>query len=227
MERKRAEEALRKADRRKDEFLAMLGHELRNPLGVIKTAAYLLRTDGPPDPELAHLRETIELEVSQMARLLDDLLDISRIERGLIRLKKEPCDLAAIVRQVVQSRRPVLEETGLDLSLDVPAQPLWVIGDRTRLAQIMGNLLDNANKFTDRGGQVIVRLSEELSEKAAILIVRDSGIGIEPALLALVFEPFIQADKSLDRSRSGLGLGLALVKGLVELQSGEVRALSD
>jgi signal transduction histidine kinase len=227
MERKRAEEALREADRRKDEFLAMLGHELRNPLGVIKTATYLLRTDGPANPESAALRETIELEASQMARLLDDLLDISRIERGLIRLQKEPCDLAAIVRQVVESRRLVLEETGLDLSLDLPGQPLWVIGDRTRLAQIMGNLLDNAKKFTDRGGQVTVRLNEELSEKAAILIVRDTGIGIEPTLLARIFEPFVQADKGLERSRSGLGLGLALVKGLVELQSGEVRALSD
>lgn len=144
---------MREADRRKDEFLAMLGHELRNPLGVINTAACLLPTDGPPDPELAELRDTIKLEVSQMARLLDDLLDISRIERGLSRLKKELCELAAIVRQVVETRRPVLKETGLDLSLDLPAQPLWVFGDRTRLAQIVGNLLDNANNFTIVAGK--------------------------------------------------------------------------
>ena len=135
MERKRAEEALREADHRKDEFLAMLGHELRNPLGVISTVVQLLDRKEAPDPEVQDLRNTIKLEISQLARLRDDLLDISRVARGLIRLKKEPCDLTMIVRQVAEGRRSILRKNGVDLSVQFPPQPVWVIGDRTRLAQ--------------------------------------------------------------------------------------------
>lgn len=225
--RMRAEKALREADRRKDEFLSMLGHELRNPLGVISTVAQLLRMKGMPDPKAEELREAIELEVKQMARLLDDLLDVSRIARGLIRLEKEPCDLASVVREVAETRRHVLCENGLDLSVVLPKQQLWVIGDRTRLAQIVGNLLDNASKFGQRAGQVTVRLMEEGSTGSAVLTIHDTGIGIEPEMLSRLFEPFVQADRTLDRSRGGLGLGLALVKGLVELQGGQVSASSD
>ena len=226
MERKRAEEALREADRRKDEFLAMLGHELRNPLGVISTVVQLLNTKEAPDPEVQDLRNTIRLEVSQLARLLDDLLDISRIARGLIRLKKEPCDLATIVRHVAEGRRLILEKNGVDLSVQLPSQPVPVVGDPTRLAQIVGNLLDNANKFSDPGGHVTVHLVEEPARGAAILTVRDSGIGMEPGTLKRVFEPFTQAERTIDRSQGGLGLGLALVKGLVDLHGGEVCASS-
>jgi PAS domain S-box-containing protein len=226
MERKRAEEALREADRRKDEFLAMLGHELRNPLGVISTVVQLLNRKEAPDPEVQDLRNTIKLEVSQLARLLDDLLDISRIARGLIRLKKEPCDLATIVRDVAEGRRLILEKNRVDLSVQLPSQPVPVIGDRTRLAQIVGNLLDNANKFTDAGGQVTVRVVEEPTGEGAILTVRDNGIGMEPETLTRVFEPFTQAERTIDRSRGGLGLGLTLVKGLVDLHGGDVWASS-
>ena len=227
MERKRAEEALRQADRRKDEFLAMLGHELRNPLGVISTVVQLLRMKGPPDPELQEFRGIIEVEVWQLTRLLDDLLDISRIARALIRLKKEPCDLGMIVRQVSEGRRSILEKNGVDLSVQLPPQPVWVIGDPTRLAQIVGNLLENANKFTDPGGEVTLRLVEEAREGTTILSVRDTGIGMEPEMLKQIFEPFAQADRTIERSRGGLGLGLALVKGLVDLHGGEVWASSD
>jgi signal transduction histidine kinase/ActR/RegA family two-component response regulator len=225
-QRNRLEQALREANRRKDEFLSVLGHELRNPLGVISTVVQLLQSDGLADRRFEEYRETIEVEVKQMARLLDDLLDVSRIAHGVIRLRNERCDFAAIVRQVAESRRSVLQESGLDLSLHLPGPPLCVMGDRTRLAQIVGNLLDNANKFTDSGGQITVRLTEEPAGKAA-LSVRDTGIGMEPETLAAIFEPFVQAKQSLDRNRGGLGLGLALVKGLVELQGGEVGARSD
>jgi signal transduction histidine kinase/ActR/RegA family two-component response regulator/PAS domain-containing protein len=226
IERKRAEDALREVDRRKDQFLAMLGHELRNPLGVISTVVQLLNIKEAPDPEVQELRNTIQVEVSHLARLLDDLLDISRIARALIRLKKEPCDLAMIVRQVAEGRRSILEKNGVDLSVQLPPQPVWVTGDRTRLAQIVGNLLDNANKFTDPGGQVTVRLVEGATAGVAVLTVRDSGIGMEPDMLKRVFEPFTQAERTIDRSRGGLGLGLALVKGLVDLHGGEVWASS-
>jgi PAS domain S-box-containing protein len=226
MERKRAEEALREADRRKDEFLAMLGHELRNPLGVISTVVQLLKRKEAPDPEVLDLRNTINLEVTQLARLLDDLLDISRIARGLIRLKKEPCDLAMIVRHVAEGRRLILKKNGVNLSVQLPSQPVWIMGDRTRLAQIVGNLLDNGNKFTDAGGRVTVRLMREAAAGRTVLTVVDTGIGMGPETLKRVFEPFTQAERTIDRSRGGLGLGLALVKGLVDLHGGEVSASS-
>lgn len=227
IERFKYAQALKEADRRKDEFLAMLGHELRNPLGVINTVVQLLRVDGFPDPKLEEYRRTIELEVKHMARLLDDLLDVSRIARGVIRLKKELCDLAAILRQVVENHRPIFQEAGLALAAELPDKPFWVIGDPTRLAQIVGNLLYNAIKFTDRGGRVTVRLSQESSGNGALITVRDTGIGMESESLGRIFEPFVQVDSSVDRSRAGLGLGLALVKGLVNLHGGEVWAASD
>ena len=165
MERKRAEEALREADRRRMNF-SPCGTRMRNPLGVISTVVQLLNIKEAPDPEVQDLQNTIRLEVSQLARLLDDLLDISRIARGLIRLKKEPCDLATIVRHVAEGRRLILEKNGVDLSVQLPSQPVPVMGDSTRLAQIVGNLLDNANKFSDAGGQVTVRLVEEPTGEA-------------------------------------------------------------
>jgi PAS domain S-box-containing protein len=225
-ERKRAEEALREADRRKDEFLAMLGHELRNPLGIISTSAQLLRRKGPRDATLTELREMILRQAEHMARMLDDLLDISRITRGQISLKKESCDFTEIVRQMTTDHRGAFEESGLRLIAHLPDQPLRVLGDPTRLAEVVGNLLYNANKFTDHGGTVTVRLSEEAGSDA-VLSVADTGIGMESQMLGQVFDPFIQADRSIDRSRGGLGLGLALVKGLVELHGGEVRAQSE
>src|SRR5262245_5096716 len=227
IERKQAEEALLDTDRRKDEFLAVLGHELRNPLGIISTVAELMHKRTAANTELEELRDIITRQVRQMARLLDELLDISRIARGQIRLKKEPCDLTEVVGKTVEDHRSLLEASGLHIKTELPDESLWVMGDRIRLAQIVGNALQNANKFTDRGGAVTIRLAKATEAQTAILTVRDTGIGMEPELLARAFEPFIQAEHSIDRSRGGLGLGLALVKGLVELQEGQVAIASN
>jgi signal transduction histidine kinase/ActR/RegA family two-component response regulator len=224
--RKRAEDALKEADRRKDEFLALLGHELRNPLGVINTSIELLRWEGPPDSTLTELRAMMERQVEHMSQLLDDLLDISRINRGQIRLKKEPCDFTQTVRQTAEDFRPRLEGTGLEFIVDVPDRSLWVTGDRTRLVQIIGNLLSNAQKYTEIGGRITVELTESL-DSAAVLTIQDTGTGMEPEVLAHVFEPFSQSNPGLDRRGGGLGLGLALVKGLIDLHGGQVAAHSD
>ncbi len=226
LERKRDEEALREADRRKDAFLAMLAHELRNPLAPVRNAVGVLKMIGPGDPALEQARGMIERQVAHMAHLIDDLLDVSRIARGKILLRRQPLDLAGLVRAAVEDHRPLLETTGLKLVTDFPESPLPMLGDPTRLAQVVGNLLQNAGKFTDAGGVVEVRLAAEPDGGAAVLSVRDTGIGMEADLLGQLFEPFSQADRSLDRSRGGLGLGLALVKGLVELHGGTIRAAS-
>src|ERR1041384_1476975 len=159
--------------------------------------------------------------------LLDDLLDIARIARGQIRLQKRTCDLSRIVRSVAEDHRVVLERSGIDLLLHIPEQPVWVFADPTRLAQIVGNLLHNAGKFTNSGGKVITELSESSDDRTAILTVRDTGIGMEAEMLTRAFEPFVQANRSIERSRGGIGLGLALVKGLVELHDGTLSAFSD
>jgi PAS domain S-box-containing protein len=221
--RKRSEEKLLEADRRKDEFLAMLAHELRNPLAPIRNAVEVMRRIGPEEPRLLQVREMIDRQVAHMARLVDDLLDVSRISRGKILLRSEPLDLAALVSATVEDHRSLLESHGLRVVAELPAGPVWVDGDPTRLSQVVGNLLQNSNKFTNPGGRVEVRLEAGVD---AVLTVRDTGIGMGPEILARLFEPFSQADGSLDRSRGGLGLGLALVKGLVELHGGEVAAVS-
>jgi signal transduction histidine kinase/ActR/RegA family two-component response regulator len=214
------------ADRRKNEFLAMLAHELRNPLAPIRNAVFLLQQFGPSEPRLMRAREIVDRQVSHQARLLDDLLDVSRISQGKIVIRPERLDLAQLVREAVEDRRSVLEEAGLTLALELPAGPVWVEGDPTRLSQVVGNLLSNAEKFTNRGGDVSVRLATQPEERRAALTVRDTGIGIEPEMLPRIFEMFAQADRSLERTQGGMGLGLALVKGFVELQGGEVRAES-
>jgi PAS domain S-box-containing protein len=226
-----AEEALREADRRKDDFLAMLAHELRNPLAPVRNAVEILRVTGPREPEQTRAREVIERQVTHMARLIDDLLDVSRIARGKIQLRKERCDLLAIVRQTAEDYRASLEARGVALSVSGPGGSLWVEGDRTRLAQMIGNLLHNAGKFTRSGGRVGVRVGldprADAAGHTALVTVEDSGLGMEPALLARLFDPFSQADQGLARSEGGLGLGLALVRGLVELHGGTVTARSE
>jgi PAS domain S-box-containing protein len=224
-ERKQAEDALREADRRKDEFLAMLGHELRNPLGVISTSVHLLRLKGPADPFFVEVRQTIERQTEHMSQMMNDLLDVSRITRGQIRLKKELCDLVDIVRHTAEDHRSAMDAGGLQFFAHLPDSPLWLLGDCTRLAQVVGNLLYNAKKFTDQGGTVSLGLVEAPGP-IALLSLQDTGIGIEPEILERIFEPFTQSDHSIDRSRGGLGLGLALVKGLVELHGGDVLAES-
>jgi signal transduction histidine kinase/DNA-binding response OmpR family regulator len=225
-------ENIREHDRRKDHFLAMLGHELRNPLAPIRNAVEILRWEesnkGARDEEgLARVREMIDRQVVHMTRLIDDLLDVSRIANGKIRLRKERCDLTQLVVAAVGDHRAAIEQAAQELTLEAPSQPLWINGDPTRLSQVIGNLIHNAHKFTDRGGRVIVRLKPEHESRSALLTVRDTGIGMDRETVRSVFQAFAQADRSLERSRGGLGLGLALVKGLVELHGGTVCVSSE
>ncbi len=216
----------READRRKDEFLAMLAHELRNPLAPITNAVHLLQQPSLPDEERNRVRSMLERQVRHLSRIVDDLLDVTRITRGKIELRRERMDLARLVRESVDDHRRLLEGARLTTAADVPAEPLWVRADRTRLAQVLDNLLQNAAKFTDPGGRVTVRLGVDRQTQQAIVTVEDTGTGIDAQLLPRVFDMFTQADQSLDRSRGGLGLGLALVKGLIELHGGSVSAAS-
>ena len=218
---------LEEADRAKDRFLAMSAHELRNPLASIRHAAELLKLLGPAAAPVNRAREIIERQVNQQAHLLDDLLNVSRIARGKIELRSAPLDLCELVRDTVEDYRGLVEAAGITLELSLATGPIWVEADSTRLAQVLGNLLQNAVKFTDRGGSVAVSLAVADGIRRVALTVKDTGIGIEPGLLTDLFEPFTQADRTLDRTQGGLGLGLALVKGLVELHGGEVHAESE
>ena len=219
--------AAEEADRRKDEFLGMLAHELRNPLGPILNAAYLLRRISPKEPRLEELGDIIDRQVKHMTRLIDDLLDATRLAHGKVLLKKQRCDLAKIVQQTAEDYRSIFDANRLKLEIRNAKTPFWTEGDPVRLAQIVGNLLHNAHKFTDPGGTVTVSAELEKNGHMIAISVSDSGIGIEPKMLPYVFEVFRQAEQGLDRSRGGLGLGLALVKGLVELHGGEVSVSSE
>jgi signal transduction histidine kinase len=168
----------------------------------------------------------MERQLRVMSRLVDDLLDVPRLARGKISILRERLDLARLVRECVGDRKGAFDDAGVTLTAELPGDPVWTTGDRTRLTQAVGNLLANALKFTDRGGTVAVRLSVEAARRAATLTVADTGVGIDPQFLPRVFEAFMQADRSLERTRGGLGLGLALVKGIVELHGGSVRAAS-
>ena len=222
----RANEALREADRRKDEFLAMLAHELRNPLAPIRTGLQIIKKPDSDLHAVEKARTTMERQLGHMTRIVDDLLDVSRITRGKIALRRERLDLARLARDSTDDHRPAFEQPGLTLAADVPETPVWVMGDSTRLAQVLDNLLHNAAKFTDRGGKVTVRVVLDGDRRQAVLSVSDTGTGIEPEMLPRLFDAFAQADRSLERSKGGLGLGLTLVKGLVELHGGEVGAAS-
>ena len=211
---------MRDADQRKDQFLAMLAHELRNPLGPVLNATHLLGTPGLKEDMAARAREILDRQVRHMARLLDDLLDVSRITRGKIELLRETVDMAALVREAVGDHLESFRAAGLALDLTVSAEPLFIHADRTRIAQIIGNLLSNALKFSERGQSVRVGVDRDASGERVVLAVRDEGSGIEPALLDRVFDPFVQADTSLARLRGGLGLGLAVVNGLVTSMAG-------
>jgi signal transduction histidine kinase len=217
---------LRNADRQKDDFLAALAHELRNPLGVVSNAFDILPETQTPEPVSQELRDIIGRQIGLMSRLVDDLLDVSRIARGQIGLAREPCDFAAIARQTVDDYRAILESNGLELTLDVPSHSVWVVGDCTRLAQSISNLLQNAGKFTSAGDTVTVKLVDNPDEHCVVLSVRDTGIGMESDFLARIFEPFSQFDPGAGR-KGGLGIGLSLVKGLIELHGGEVHARSE
>jgi signal transduction histidine kinase len=213
------------ANRAKDEFLAMLGHELRNPLGPIRNGVYLLRELIPNDAKVARIYRMVERQLGHITRLVDDLLDASRITRGKVVLRLEILDLRLIVDQVREDLENQFEAARIALSVATPETPVWIEGDRTRMAQCLGNLLHNALKFTPADGRVSLTLTT--GEERASLSVEDNGQGIDPALLPRLFQPFAQGPQPLDRSQGGLGLGLVLVKGLVELQGGEVRVSSD
>ncbi len=218
-----AAERLAAEAHRKDDFLALLGHELRNPLAPIRTAIHLLKNAGEAT-DTARIHDLIDRQVTHLSRLVDDLLDVSRIARGKVRLQQEPLDLAQLVRMTADDHRRELEAAGLSFGVRLPKQTVWVRGDATRLSQIVGNLLNNARKFTDRGGEVTLTLAAD--DREARLTVVDTGIGIEPDLLPTLFEPFTQSDQGRGRG-GGLGLGLALVRGLAELHEGTVQVASE
>ncbi len=224
-ERKQAEHALREADRNKTEFLAMLSHELRNPLAPIRNSIYILERAQPDGEQARRARTVIDRQVRQMTRLIDDLLDVTRISRGKIRLQRERLDLCSLVRRTAEDHRSEFERSGVRFELALEEAPLDVHGDPTRLAQIVGNLLQNAAKFTPPGGRA--RLELRRRGDRVLIVVGDTGVGIAPEMLRQLFVPFVQSEHTLDRSRGGLGLGLALVSGLVALHGGSVSARSE
>ena len=220
-QRQRAEDALRAADRRKDEFLATLAHELRNPLAPVVTGLEVLRNPlaGPQAHERA--RELMTRQLRQMVRLIDDLLDVSRITTNKLELHREPLELSSVVREAIEVTEPLLRENGHALTMSWSRDEVWVDGDPTRLTQVFVNLLNNAAKYTPRGGRVDVVLGVD-GEGAASVRISDNGIGVDPAQQAGIFEMFMQVDRSLERERAGLGVGLSLARRLVELHGGSV-----
>lgn len=217
---KQAEHALRDVDRRKDEFLAMLAHELRNPLAPLRSGLDLL-TLGDGSPEVIEL---MERQMEQLVRLVDDLLDVSRIMRGRIELRRVPVELAQVIARAFETARPLIDAQRHQLTQSLPPRPVWLDADPVRLAQAVANLLNNAAKYTDPGGQIW--LSAEVREGDVCISVRDSGIGIDSGLLPHVFELFTQAERTIDRSQGGLGIGLTVVRSLVEMHGGTVSASS-
>ena len=223
---RRLVEELREADRRKSEFIAVLSHELRNPLAAIRTTLYVLEHGTPGSPAVVKAREVIDRQVGHVVRMVDDLLDVTRISRNKIELQRRPLDLSQVVRETIQDNRSHLELGGVRLDLRVPNAPVRVNADGARISQVITNLLSNAIKFSRPGGAVTVSVSANPTSAQAILQVSDAGAGIDSVLLEHLFEPFMQGDDTLDRNSGGLGLGLALVKGLVELHGGEVSVCS-
>jgi signal transduction histidine kinase/DNA-binding response OmpR family regulator len=222
---KDAEEKLQQASRRKDEFLAMLSHELRNPLAPIVTAAQVLGKVAPSDVRIAWVREVIERQVTHLAGLVDDLLDVSRITQGKITLHREAVELGKVLDHSLEIVRPLLDSKHHQLTVQLPDQPIWVFGDFSRLSQIFSNVLHNAAKYTADAGNI--ELSVNVDRGSVAVSVRDNGIGIEAQFLPHVFEVFTQGYRGLDRSQGGLGVGLAVVRRLVELHQGEVSVSSD
>jgi PAS domain S-box-containing protein len=224
--RKAMEEALRETDRRRTHFLAVLSHELRNPLAPIQSALGVLHHVTPGSDEARRAQQVIERQVRQLARLVDDLLDVTRITTDRIHLQLAPVDLVELVARTVDDVRPLFDRRGVQLELEVPATPVVVEGDSARLAQIVSNLLHNAAKFTPPGGTTTVTMDADAGSQQVAVIVADTGVGIDPDVLPKLFQPVMQARPTLDRSEGGLGLGLALVKSLAELHGGGVEASS-
>jgi two-component system CheB/CheR fusion protein len=217
--------ALERSNERKAQFIAMLSHELRNPLAPLRHALWLLDRAPADSEQAANARATLGRQVLHLSRLTDDLLDVTRISRGKVRLQRERVDLVDVVRRAIDDHGALFASRQVALEASLPPAPLWLDADPTRIGQVVGNVLWNAAKFTDPGGRAAVTV-RRAGDGLAEVRVRDDGIGIPADLLADVFEPFVQADRSLDRTRGGLGLGLALVRSLVELHGGTVEALS-
>jgi signal transduction histidine kinase len=222
----RQAEELTRADERKNEFLALLAHEVRNPLSAIANSVFMLRHPALQPQQAEQARAVIERQMRSLTRMVDDLLDVTRISRGKLRLQRESLDLGQLVREGVEDQRHAIEGAGLALSVQVPAERLAVLGDRTRLGQVLSNLLSNAVKFSDHGGRVDVSLERAADGRHALLHVRDTGIGIDQALLASLFEPFRQGESAQERGNAGLGLGLALARALVQMHGGQIVAHS-
>jgi PAS domain S-box-containing protein len=224
-ERRLAEEALKLADREKDDFLALLAHELRNPLAPIRTAVQLLKMRRQADAESQRMHSVIDRQVQHLVRMVDDLLDVSRVLRGKVELRREPLEISEAIAIAVETSRPLIDAQRQELVLQLPNEPVTVHGDQVRLSQVIANLLNNASKYSNAGATI--RLSAVREHDEVVIEVRDSGAGIPPEVLPRVFEPFVQADRSLERSRGGLGIGLTLVKKIVEMHQGQVTAHSD
>ena len=224
-ERLRLVAALREADRRKDEFLAVLAHELRNPLAPIRNALQIMSLAGDNAEAVGQARSLMERQVGQMVRLIDDLLDVSRITRGKLELRKQPVELKAVVESAVEACRPLVEQLQHRFTVSLPPKPVMLEGDPTRLAQVVSNLLNNAAKFMEAGGDI--RLTAEVEGSDVVLRVKDTGMGISPDALPRLFQMFMQADRSLEKTHGGLGIGLNLAKRLTEMHGGSIAARSE
>ncbi|MGJ9417333.1 ATP-binding protein [Massilia sp. CMS3.1] len=222
--RKQVEDELRAANRQKDQFLAMLAHELRNPLAPITTAAHLLKFGNLEPKAVRNASEIIARQAEHMTDLVNDLLDVSRVTRGLVTLEKEEIDVNAVVAGALEQVRPLIESKRHSLTMQLSGEPVHVLGDRTRLVQVLSNILNNAAKYTPPGGQLVLRVTAHGDQ--VVVVVSDNGIGIEPDVLKYIFDLFTQAERTPDRSQGGLGIGLALVKSLVALHGGSVEARS-
>lgn len=219
-ERRKAEQALRDSDRRKDEFIATLAHELRNPLAPLRSALSLLQAKARDDDTTANEREVMERQVNHLARLVDDLLEVSRIDRGMLELRRERVELGSVVHNAMETSVPLIREGAHRLEVELPQQPLWLDGDPVRLAQIFSNLLNNAARFTEHGGRITLVAKEH--EGGALISVRDTGVGFAPEVASRLFEMFSKSERS-----SGLGIGLALSRRLAEMHGGTVEARSE
>ncbi|HEX6704625.1 MAG TPA: ATP-binding protein [Albitalea sp.] len=224
-ERKKVEEALHAADRNKNDFLAMLAHELRNPLAPIRNGLQIMRIAGAPSGVAAEAHTMMERQLGHMVRLIDDLLDMSRITKGKVKLQKERVEIAVVVQDAVETSRQLIDAAGHRLTVTLPPQPVFVNADRTRLAQVFANLLNNSAKYTPAGGHIEL-IAQRLGTDVTVT-VKDDGTGIHADMLPRIFDPFMQVDRSLERSQGGLGIGLSLVKGLVQMHGGTVEARSE
>ena len=222
---RQADDALRTADRRKDEFLATLAHELRNPLAPLRSALQIMELRGVRDAEQARLVAMMDRQMNVMVRLIDDLLDIARISSGKVTLQRERLDLRSVAEAAIEAGTPAVAAAGHRLRVSLPPQPIFVLGDATRLAQVIGNLLNNATKYTPPGGELALEVNVDGDD--AVLAVQDNGAGIPPDVLKHVFDMFAQVNRTLDRAQGGLGIGLALVRRLLDMHGGSVEARSE